>query len=219
MLAVGLTTSASAQVSYEFTFDDAPAGTQANSLSQPTGLNVSFHFAVFAPDQDEFGDDIPGSEHWQIDLTAPPVLIDNPADWGRGDAPSVPHALEAVFQPVMILFDTPFNLDPLGFSTILDNDTFGFDGTLPGFEDIAALFFDPNDGLIDQIQIDQSEPGFVVETGGYQNLSYVVLPSNAFYDNVFISGTPVPEAATLTLLALGAFAVVRKRRRRVADQQ
>lgn len=194
---------------YTYTFDDVATGTPANSVPQPV-FNLNFVFAALLPDVDEFGDTIPGSERWRVDTTAPAVVVDNPALYGRGAAPSPLNALEALFQPVLVQFNSPFDFDPNGFEVVLDNDSLGADGTLPGNEDIAVLFLDAAGNVLLNIPVDQTTPGFTVTTGGISGVSSVLLPGGAFYDNLRISG--IPEPATLMLLGAGMIALAARRR-------
>lgn len=199
-------------VTHEFTFDGVPIMTPASSLAQPDGLGLGFFGAVFAPDENEFGEPIPGTERWRIDADAPAVVVDDPSRFGRGQAPSPTNALEALFQPVLLTFEVPFNLGAGGFSTVLDNDPFGDNGFLPGFEGIAVHFFDADFGLIERLPVDQTEPGFEVLAGGYANVGSILLPAGAFYDNLRISGTPVPGAGAGALLGLAGAVAARRRK-------
>lgn len=193
--------------SHTFTFDDLEPGANANFTSQPDSFGVSFHYGVFSPDVDEFGDPIPGSERWRIDTEAPDVIVDNPETYGRGPAPSGQLALEALFQPVIIAFQDPASI--AHFSATLDNDTFGFNGFLPGFEDISLQFFREDGSLIQRFAIDQTTPGFVVEASGLSDVSFALLAGGAFYDNIFIA-IPAPGAAGL--FGLAGVAAIRRRR-------
>jgi hypothetical protein len=195
-----LTTSAA---SYQFNFDSLPILAEANSA---VVAGLRFDYAVFAPDLDMFGDPIPGSEHWQVDPFSPAVTVDDPSLWGRGAAPSPANALEAVFQPVLITFDADFDL--MSFSTTLDNDVFGDDGTLPGFEDIAVQFFGPTGSLLGRLAVDQTTPGFLAKSGALSGAKSILLPAGAFYDDIAIEGntavTAVPELASPGVIAMGS---------------
>ncbi len=200
-------------VNHEFTFDGVPAGTAVNSLSQPPTLRLTFDNAHFAPRLNSQGFPIPGTERWRPDLNAPAVIVDDPSLFGRGQAPSPSNALEALFQPVLLTFRIPLDIDANGFRTVLDNDTFGFNGFLPGFENIAVHFFDPTATLIDRVQVDQTTPGFEVLTGSHANVKWILLPAGAFYDNLRIAGTVIPTPSAAGLIALaGLFALGRHRR-------
>lgn len=213
LAAAALASSASA-VTHTFDFDAFASGTQANTITQPAGLDVTFHNAYFGPDIDPITlEPIPGTERWRVDDTAPPVVIDNPETYGRGPAPSPLNALECLFQPVLVNFTNPFNFDADGFRAVLDNDPFGFNGFLPGFGDIAVLFLASSGAEIARLQVDQTTPGFQVSGGGYQNVASLLLPGGAFYDNIFFSGVAVPAPGAASLLALaGAGAAFRRRR-------
>jgi hypothetical protein len=162
---------------------------------------------MFTPDLDPNGEPIPGSERWRIDPTASMVTADNPQILNSGFAPSAPNALNAVFQPALMLFNTPFNIQ--SFSLVLDNDTFGSSG-------LAILFFGVNDILLRSLAIDQTQPGFIASTGAIAGVSKIVLPGGAFYDSFNVTGAPIPEPSTYALIALaaGVFVIRVKRLRR-----
>jgi hypothetical protein len=203
-----LATGASAGVvSHTFNFDDLTPGANANDTFQPSGLGVSFFYGVFSPDEDEFGDPIPGSERWRIDTEAPDVIVDNPATYGRGPAPSGLLALEALFQPVLITFDNPTGV--LNFSATLDNDTFGFNGFLPGLEDISLQFYRNDGSLIQRFAIDQTTPGFMVEASGLSDVSFALLAGGAFYDDISIT---IPTPGVAGLFSVAGLAAFRRRR-------
>lgn len=188
-----------AKADFTIDFDGILSGSPANAAA-PSG--VSFFYGVFTPDNDESGDPIPGTEKWRIDPTAPDVSADDPNTFGSGNAPSAPNALNAVFQPALMLFDVAFNIQ--SFALVLDNDTFG--------DSLSIDFFDLNDLLLLSVAIDQAQPGFSVNTGAVANVSKIVLPGGAFYDSFDVTGAPVPEPSTYALIALGgALAVARRK--------
>ncbi len=180
------------RVDYTFTFDSAPAGTPVNALA-PEELFVRFFPAVFAPDQDEFGDVIPGTQTWRIDPAAPPLIVGDPSTYGRGAAPSPANALDALLQPVLIAFDPAFYPGGIDrFSLALDNDPFG--------DVLPILFYDQSDAQILRLDIDQRVPGLLVNPDLESlKVQKVVLPAGAFYDNVRFSGVAVPEPGTAAL--------------------
>ncbi len=210
--ALAITGAASARPAATFTFDELPSGSQANSFAQAAALGVSFSYAALLPDLDPSGDPIPGTTHWRPDITAPTVTVSNPLLFNRGPAPSGSNALDALWQPVLISFSTAYNLDANGFSLVADNSRFGLNGLLPGFADIAVQFYDAGNNLLGSSPINQTVPGFTVTTGGFSNVSYILIAAGKFYDNITISGTPVPApSAFLALLPLAAAAGRRRR--------
>lgn len=199
-------------ISHVFSFDDIASGAPANTTAQPPGLGVSFFAGALLPAYDQFGDVIPGSETWQVDGQGDDIIADNPDLYGRGPAPSPVNALSALFQPVLVWFDVPFNLDANGFGVTLDNDSFGLNGLLPGYPDIAVQFYDENASLLGATPIDQTTPGYSVLDGGYSAVKFVLLPAGAFYDDIAVSGTAVPEPASLAMLIMGGAACLVRRR-------
>ncbi len=182
----------------------ATAGTSAQAFA-PIGLTITFGVWDYSQ-YDEWGDPIAGSEAWLVDNSYT-VTVENPSASGWGAAPSGSLALDARDQPVLLNFDTPIDL--YSFSATLDNSTYG------NLQAQSILFYDAANQLVGSIAIDQSIPGFVAQsTGLIANVSKIVLPSNALYDNV----TAVPEPQTWTLLALAGAAVgfAAYRRRRTA---
>ena len=206
-----------APINYTFTFDGVPNGTAVNTIPQPAVVGTSFYNAIYTPNLDAFGDPIAGTEKWRIDTdpTTPAVTAENPSLYARGAAPSPTNALQALFQPVIVTFAQPINLTGSGFSGVLDNDTFGSNGFLAGFSDIAVKFYDTNNTLLQSVPIDQTTPGFAfTNPTALANVSYVVLPAGAFYDNLAIVGNSVPEPASFGLLLLPAMVVLQRRARK-----
>lgn len=191
-----------ARADFALNFDNVASGSTANS-AVPAGTGVSFFHGVLLPDEDEFGDPIPGTDKWRVDPTAPDVTVNDPDTFGSGSAPSAPNALNALDQPVLTLFNVAFTLQT--FSVTLDNDTFGI-------RDAEILFYDPADVLLRSITIDQSQPGLIATTSDVFNVSKIVLPGGAFYDNLNVTGTAVPEPSTWVLLTAGALATAGWRR-------
>lgn len=198
LASVLFSTDAKAVGPFTMNFDSQADGTNAN-LFAPVGLSIVY--GVYEPDLDIEGDPIPGSESWREDITAPAVLVQEPQSfYGRGLAPSIPNALDAVFQPVLLLFDTPFDLT--SFSITLDNDTFGTNE--------SVLFYDNANTLVHSAPVDQTVAGVQVNVGAIGSVSKVVLPSGALYDNV--SAVPEPSSALLLLSGLAAGLMRRGRR-------
>src|SRR5262249_38270031 len=127
-------------------------------------------------------------------------------------APSPVNALDALFQPVLVTFARPMNLEPSGFSVALANGTFGINGFLPGNEDISLQFYDSSNQLLGRIPVNQTAQGSIAVGGSLNGVAFVLIPGGAFYDNVHISGTPVPAPAGLGLLGGCLFAARRRRR-------
>jgi hypothetical protein len=164
---------------FVFRFDHVASGSAANSALSG---GVTVEPAFYAPSLDGDGNAIPGSNAWRTDTFAPAVTVDNPMTFDRGAAPSPSNALNALFQPVMLLFPTP---EYVGlFRVTLDGDDFG--------TSLPIEFYDSSETLIWSTTVDQSVPYFGVDAfPGVADVSKIVLPGGAFYDNFLI--TPVPE--------------------------
>lgn len=196
---------AHAQITADLTFDGVPSGSLASSFATP---QLSFHQAVFTPSFDEWGDPIAGSEHWAIDVASDalfPLTVEDPLLYGRGPAPSGTNALQALWQPVLLTFDRPYFLQ--SFQVTLDGDAFG------GWEELGFL---QGNALIASISVDQSVPGLTVMASGLQDVTAVLLPAGAFYDNVSVTLVPVPEPSTYGIVGAGILlALVGLRRARL----
>jgi hypothetical protein len=181
-----------------FNFDGLPAGTQANESSTSA---LRFEPAVFAPDLDADGLEIPGTEKWRPDPAAPPVIVEDPLAYGRGPAPSPDNALNALWQPVLLKLAAP--MEVRAFSITLDNDDLGLNGFEPAFADVAVHFLGADGGVLLQLPVDQTQPGFSVVLGApLADVNCVLLPAGAFYDDLVL--TPIPEIrAWPVLMGLG----------------
>jgi hypothetical protein len=175
---------------HTFRFDHVASGSAANSALSG---GVTVEPAFYAPSLDGDGNDIPGTEAWRTDTFAPAVTVDNPMTFDRGEAPSPSNALNALFQPVMLLFPTP---EFVGlFRVTLDGDEFG--------SIVPIEFYDSFETLIWSTTVDQSVSYLMVnETPGVAGVSKIVLPGGAFYDNIQIEA--VPEADTQMLMLAGS---------------
>lgn len=122
-------------------------------------------------------------------------------------------ALDGTNNPTMFTFGGAMNLS--SFGVFLDNSDYGNyqqTGGNPAFG-TNILFYDAADTLIGYIGLDQTVSGFTVaDTGTYGNVSKLILPSGAFYDNLSFSATAVPEPTTALLGGLGLFALFKRRR-------
>lgn len=190
-------------VSFSVDFDGVPSGTLANAVV-PAGL--TFEPAAYLPDYDDFGDPIPGTDKWRVDILAPPLTIEYPVDYGRGPAPSPEGALNALFQPTLLLFTANTTIE---LSVVLDNDAFGDPA-------LDLLFLDLAGNIVGSLTTDQTVPGFTVNySGSFNQVAAIVFPAGAFYDNLEL--TVVPEGSTVMagvgmgFLALAGWLVRRSR--------
>jgi len=75
-----------------------------------------------------------------------------------------------------------------------------------------VLFYDAADTLLGFIALNQMVSGFSIanDPGVFDNVSKILLPGGAFYDNLTISAVPEPTVSMLPVL--GAFALIRRKR-------
>ncbi len=148
--------------------------------------------------------------------TLAPVVTGDPSVAGYGSAISG-NALDGVGSPLMFTFDAP--LDIRNFSVFLDNSSFGNIpqvGGNPAFG-TNVLFYDAADTLIGFIPVDQTVSGFsVADLGTFNNVSKVILPSGAFYDNLSFNAQAIPEPTSALMGAFGVLAILTGHRRRTA---
>jgi MYXO-CTERM domain-containing protein len=188
-----------------FDFDGA---TPASTTGTPLPALVILQNAYWETD-DEFGEalPVPGFRGY-----ADAVVVGDPSAAGYGAAISG-NALDGTNGPVMFTFSSALNLSSFGVT--LDHSTFGnipSSGGNPAFA-TNILFYDAADALIGYIAVDQTVAGFAVsDASTYQNISKVILPSGAFYDNVSFSAQAVPEPTAAALAGLGMLALLRRRR-------
>jgi hypothetical protein len=194
-----LTAAASVQAGPFFQLDFDGPGAIADDFA-PIFLTIGY--GIFEPTLDGFGDPIPGSEHWKLDFTAPPVPVGDPDAAGFGPAPSGTKALDARDGTVLFVFDTPASFDR--FTTTLDNSTLG------GLFGTAIEFYGAAHNLLFSLPVNQSIPGAFVEVGPLTGVKTIALPGNAFYDNV----AAVPEPGTCASLLGGVGVLLTWRRRR-----
>lgn len=206
--ALGLSCASAA--SFSTNFDSQPDGSLASLFAN---ADFSFHNGFYGPLQDGFGDDIPGSDQWQIDtqsdLDFPLTVVETGAVLGGyGDAPSTPNALNGVDQSVLIVFNQL--VDITNFSVTLDNSSFG---------NLFASPIDFVDGttLVASAPADQTVPGLVVNVASASGVTIIVLPAGAYYDNLSFDYAPsaIPEPSSFAALAgLAGLALAASRRRR-----
>ena len=174
----------------------------------PLGTLVTIQNAYWET-LDENGDPlaIPG---FRADVGTTVAIDPNLAGYGPAISGK---ALDATNNPVMFTFASAMNLS--SFGVILDNSSFGNipqNGGNPAFG-TNILFYDAADSLIGFIALDQTVSGFSVADGStYNNISKVILPSGACYDNLSFTGQAVPEPTSAALACLGALALFKRRR-------
>ncbi len=207
-MVAGVESHAATTVALEFDFDSLATGSPANA-ALPIGLSLDNAFYDY--EYDGFGDPIGGTLRWRRDPTAPAVLADDPSLFGRGPAPSPNNALEALYQPVLLSLGGL--TDALMFRTTLDLDSFGENGLLPGFEDVAIQFLGFDGSPVLSLLIDQTTPGFLATAGPLNGIAGILFPAGAFYDDIEAGFDPRPPVAAIipepgTWMAAGLFSAV-----------
>ncbi len=208
VLGLAAVTAVRADTTLSFDFDSVAAGSNANVFATPT---LSFHNAVFAPQQDLDGIDIPGTERWVVDTATDayaPITVDSTVDWGFGVAPSGTNALNAYSGPVLLQFDQPYTLT--AFAATLDNSTLGDLG-------MSHVWFVSATATLDQLAFDATVPGLTLSKSNVAGVTGIVLQGGGFYDNVSVSFAAIPEPSTYAFFAgvggLGLVVFRRFRRR------
>lgn len=186
------------QAGAPFDFDHLQDGAAAN-LAMRAGIR--FEPAVFAPDLDSQGLEIPGTEKWRIDLSSPAITVTNPLPFGGGPAPTPSLALDAFLQPTLVVLPGPGDL--ANFTAILDGNVFG--------DVLDALFLDVDGNVLLSLPVDQTVPYFEINSGPVADVAAILLPAGAFYDSITVPEAN-PWAASVALIALGGWQIRNRRR-------
>lgn len=199
LLASALTLSASVTwAGARFDFDHLNAGDPANLA---TRAGIRFEPAVFAPDLDPDGLEVPGTDRWRIDYSLPPLTVIDPTPFGGGPAPTPSLALDAFLQPTLVVLPGPGDLK--NFTAVLDGNVFG--------DVLEALFLDVHGNVLLSLPVDQTIPYFQINSGPLAGVAAVLLPAGAFYDSISVPEAN-PWAASLTLAGLVGWHVRNRRR-------
>ena len=182
-----------------FDFDHLQDGDAAN-LAMRAGIR--FEPAVFTPDLDFQGLEIPGTEKWRIDLSSPAITVTNPMLFGGGPAPTPSLALDAFIQPTLVVLPGPGDL--ANFTAILDGNVFG--------DALEALFLDVDGNVLLNLPVDQTVPYFEINSGPVSGVAAILLPAGAFYDSITVPEAN-PWAASIALIALGGWQIRNRRQR------
>ena len=106
-ISAALANPASATV-IDINFDHVASGSEANSAVAGTGISFAYAVPFLV---DEYSNPIPGTNFWQPDPTASAVTVSDPTLRDYGPAPSVPNALDAIDQPVLMHFSQAVKLN------------------------------------------------------------------------------------------------------------
>ena len=204
LLALGLLSTsmhASTVLNFDFSSDATPSVT---GTALTGSLSVDY---TYLETLDDNGDPLP-TPSFRPDPSAPAIVVGNPSARGYGSS-STGNFLDAVDQGVLLSFSHAQDIS--SFSLVLDNSTLG---TAFG---TAVEFYSAADLLIGSIPIDQTIAGFSVnDTSLFSNVSKVVLPAGAFYDNLSVTTVAAaPEPGRAMLMGAGLAGMVLRRRRPV----
>jgi hypothetical protein len=192
-----------------YSFDVPPSVGNAGLANAYANDGTTFSYAVYAPKVDSFGSDIPGTDFWQIDLTAPAVTVEKPQDYGRSATGE--KAMNALFQPILVLL--PGSSTATSFSGKLELSSIS--GNVNPVQ--SVLFFNAQDQQIGSLSVDLSIGGGTFSIGSLSGVSKVLLPAGKFYQQIsFTPSAAVPEVDARCLVAgallVGAVAWRRTRR-------
>ncbi len=182
-------------------FGTLSAGTDANTLA-PAGTLLSY--ASLVQDTDINGDPIPGAFSWKVDGSAGSPLVQDPSVRGHGSGPI---ALDAVDQPILLIFPTTGDL--VSFSGILDHGPLS--GGLPSQD---LVFADFNGKPVGSLSLDYTQSGLSFSSGPISGVREVILPSGRYIEKIsFVAAPEVNGQALIGALALAGAVMVRRWKR------
>lgn len=180
-----------------FSFD---SNATVNSSTGPAlGSSVQIGFGITEDILDGFGSDT-GRDRWVFDPAPIDPITENPATFGYGPSGS---SLNAFNQTVLINFGDVFNLTT--FSIFMDGSTFGSTSSVE--------FYNANDDLITSLDALGLIANYEVTGSNINGVSKIVLPPGAFFDNMTLAGSAVPEPGSVMLLGLASLGLAARRRR------
>ncbi len=191
-------------------FSTLAAGANVNSDPNASSLGITFDNAVFLPNKDSEGSDIPGSDHWQIDTTAPAVTVANGAT--LGGAYATVNGLDAIQQTVLMHLGGIFDVSSFSVNaSSYDGESFG------GLYGSKLDFLDVNGFSLGSIAYSVTGNIFSAALATpLQGVTDVVLAGGAVYNNISfnVAAVPVPGAVWLFGSALMGFMGVSRRNKK-----
>jgi hypothetical protein len=180
-----------------FSFD---SDATVNAYTGPAlGSSIQIGFGVQEDILDGFGSDT-GGDRWVFELAPIDPITADPTSQGYSPGGSF---LNAFNQTALISFGTDFNIT--SFSIVMDGSTFGVTSSVE--------FYNSNDDLITSLDAFGLVANYMVTGSNISGVSKIVLPAGAFFDNMTLSGSAVPEPSAVMLLGLASLGFVARRRR------
>ena len=206
VLAIGLTIAQPTMASI-INFSTLAAGANVNSDPSAAALGITFDNAALLPTLDSYGVPIAGTDHWQIDTTAPAVTVVNGTGLGGQYAHS--NGLDAIQQTVLMHLGGIFNVSSFSVgASSFDGQSFG------GIYNPTLDFLDIYGNAIGSVVYTSSNGIFSASLNApLQGVTDVVLAGGAVYNSLSfnVSAVPVPGAIWLFGSALAGFAGLRRR--------
>ena len=180
-----------------FSFD---SDTTVNIYTGPVlGSSIQIGFGVQEDILDAFGSST-GRNRWVFDAAPIDPITADPTSQGYSPGGSF---LNAFNQTALVSFGPAFNL--MSFSIFMDGSTFGSTSSVE--------FYNANDDLITSLDALGLVANYEVTGSNISGVSKIVLPVGAFFDNMTLSGSAVPEPSAVMLLGLASLSFVAHRRR------
>jgi opacity protein-like surface antigen len=180
-----------------FSFD---SDATVNAHTGPAlGSSIQIGFGVQEDILDGFGSDT-GRDRWVFELAPIDPITADPTSQGYSPGGSF---LNAFNQTALISFGTDFNIT--SFSIVMDGSTFGVTSSVE--------FYNGNDDLITSLDAFGLVANYMVTGSNISGVSKIALPAGAFFDNMTLSGSAVPEPSAVMLLGLASLGFVTRRRR------
>ena len=192
-------------------FDTLADNASANLDPVAAAKGIRFLSGFNTEDLDEYGDPIPGDWHWEA-YDDSDIRVADPEAYGRGPAPSGDRTVNALWDQLLIRFDTPRALKSFGFSE--DPSSYGdLFATEIWFLDASGktLFtagpFTPNSNRTHRYDF----------TFAPAAVSQILLPSTSkLYDNLTFGFVPEPATWAMLIIGFGLVGAAARRRPLIA---